>query len=104
MSTSPKKGGNIVSGLWTGTAVFAAMKARSFGGFVKSYLWYGIILLLGIAVVVYVAQALGLVRIERFSVGDIQCQPGETPTDDCQGERGCKKPSGNCYKLLTTAY
>lgn len=101
---STKKGGSIVGGLWTGTAVYAAMKARSFTGFVKSYLWYGLIVLVGIAVVVYVAQALGLVRVERFSVGDIQCQPGETPTDDCQGERGCKKPSGNCYKLLTTAY
>jgi len=102
--SSPKKGGSIVGGLWTGTAVYAAMKARSFTGFVKSYLMYGVIVLIGIAVVVYVAQALGLVRVERFSVGEIQCQPGETPTDDCQGERGCKKASGNCYKLLTTAY
>jgi hypothetical protein len=103
MSSTPKKGGGLFAGLWTGTAVFAAMKARNFTGFVKSYLMYGIILMIGLAVVVYVAQALGL-RVERFSVGDIQCQPGETPTDDCNGERGCRKSSGNCYKLLTTAY
>jgi hypothetical protein len=103
-NTGGKKGGGLFGGLWTGTAVFAAMKARNYTGFLKSYLMYGIILMIGLAVAVYIAQALGLVRIERFSVGDIQCQPGETPTDDCNGERGCRKASGNCYKLLTTAY
>jgi hypothetical protein len=39
---------------------------------------------------------------EFFAVAEIGCQAGETPTDNCYGEKGCTKPSGNCYKLLST--
>lgn len=98
----PSKGGaGPLSGLWMGTAVFSALGAKTFGGFVKSYLMYAVVLVAGLMVVAWVLSRLGL-RMERFSVADIQCQPGETPTSSCGGERGCMKPSGNCYKLVSS--
>lgn len=97
-----KNGGGIVEGLWTGTAVFAAMKARTFTGFLTSFLTFAVILIVGIAVLAWVLDAAGIKWRERFTVSQIQCQAGEQPTDNCYGEKGCVKPSGNCYKLLTT--
>lgn len=97
-----KKGGGIVEGLWTGTAVFAALKARTFTGFVSSFLIFSVILIVGMALLAWVLDAAGVRWRERFSVSQIQCQPGEQPTDNCGGEKGCVKASGNCYKLLTT--
>jgi hypothetical protein len=98
-----KKGGSgIVEGLWTGTAVFAAFKARTFAGFITSFVVYAIVLMVVIAVVMWIMKTVGLqVREKMTDVGAIQCQAGETETPDCYGERGCVKPSGNCYKLLT---
>ena len=89
-----------MTGLWTGTAVFAANKSRTFGGFLKTFLTYAIVLVVGIYAVMWVLRILGLGVREGMDV-QIQCQAGETPTNDCYGERGCMKPSGNCYKLLT---
>ena len=94
-----KSGGGIIEGLWTGTAVYAAMKARSFTGFLSSFLMFSVIILVGAAVVMWVLGALGM--REKFSLSQIRCQAGEQPTDNCGGERGCVKSSGNCYKLLT---
>jgi hypothetical protein len=100
---APKKGGSgIVEGLWAGTAVFAATKSRTFASFITSFLVYAVVLMLFLAVLAWVMKAVGLRPLEKFSVNEIQCQAGETPTNDCYGERGCVKPSGNCYKLLTT--
>ena len=98
-----KKGGSgIVEGLWAGTAVFAAVKARNFQGFLQSFLMYAVVLIVLIAAAGWVLNAVGFQWKEKFSVGEIQCQAGETPTDNCYGEKGCTKPSGACYKLLTT--
>ena len=98
-----KKGGSgIVEGLWAGTAVYAATKARTFGGFLQSFLMYAVVLIVLIAAAGWVLNAAGIQWKEKFSVAEIQCQAGETPTDNCYGERGCTKPSGSCYKLLTT--
>jgi hypothetical protein len=99
-----KKGGSgIVEGLWAGTAVFAAVKARNFQGFVTSFLMYAVALIVLLAVVGWVLNALGIqLREKMMDVGQIQCQAGETPTDNCYGEKGCTKPSGNCYKLLSS--
>jgi hypothetical protein len=99
-----KKGGSgIVEGLWAGTAVFAAVKARNFQGFVTSFLMYALALIVLLAVVGWVLNALGIqLREKMMDVGTIQCQAGETPTDNCYGEKGCTKPSGNCYKLLSS--
>ena len=98
------KGGaiGVVEGLWAGTAIFAATKAKTFAGFVTSFVLYAVVLMVVIAVVVWVLKALGIqIREKMTDVGAIQCQVGETETPDCYGERGCVKPSGNCYKLLT---
>ena len=98
-----KKGGaGIVEGLWAGTAFFAATKARSFADFVTSFLVYAVVLIVIIAAGAWVLKTLGLQWREKFSVSQIQCQQGETPTDNCYGEKGCTKPSGACYKLLST--
>jgi hypothetical protein len=99
-----KKGGSvgIVEALWAGTAVFAATKARSYSGFVTSVVVYGLILIVVLAAASWVMKTIGLRPLEKFSVAEIQCQAGETPTSDCGGEQGCVKPSGNCYKLLST--
>lgn len=100
----PKKGGaGIVEGLWAGTAVFAATKSRSFMGFVTSFLVYAVILIVLLMLGNWLFGVLGLQWREKFSVTQIQCQQGETPTDNCYGERGCLKPSGSCYKLLTAS-
>ena len=104
MSPKKKSGGSvgIVEALWAGTAVFAATKARSYSGFVTSVVVYGLILIVVLAVASWVMKTIGLRPLEKFSVAEIQCQAGETPTSDCGGEQGCVKPSGNCYKLLST--
>ena len=98
---APKKGGSgIVEGLWAGTAIFAAIKAKTFAGFITSFLVYAVVLIAVIAVGVMILKAMGIQMREKMTdIGAIQCQPGETETPDCYGERGCTKPSGNCYKL-----
>jgi hypothetical protein len=88
-----------MAGLWMGTAVFSALKAKDFGGFVKSYVWYALLILVVLVAATWVLRKSGLL-MEKFSVDEIQCQRGETPTDNCYGEKGCKLPSGACYKLL----
>lgn len=97
---STKKGGSLLNGLWVGTGVFAASKARNFTGFLTTYALYAVIVLVVLAVATWVAKAVGLqLRENMTDIGAIQCQAGETETPDCYGERGCTKPSGNCYKL-----
>jgi hypothetical protein len=104
MAGNKKKGGSvgIVEALWAGTAVFAATKAKSYSGFITSVVIYGLILIVVLAAASWVLKTIGLRPLEKFSVANIQCQPGETPTPDCYGEQGCTKPSGACYKLLST--
>jgi hypothetical protein len=95
-----KGGSGVVEGLWAGTAFFAATKAKTFAGFITSFLVYAVILIVVIAVAMWVLKAVGLqVREKMTDIGAIQCQAGETETPDCYGEKGCMKPSGNCYKL-----
>jgi hypothetical protein len=99
-----KKGGSIgvVEGLWAGTAFFAASKAKTYSGFLTSFLVYAVILMVVLAVAVWVMKVVGIQWREKMTdIGAIQCQAGETETSDCYGERGCQKPSGNCYKLTT---
>ena len=101
-----KKGGaiGVVEGLWAGTAFFAATKARTYAGFVTSFLVYAVVLMVVLAVGVWLMKTMGLQWREKMTdVGAIQCQAGETETADCYGERGCTKPSGNCYKLNSPA-
>jgi hypothetical protein len=104
MSPSPKKkgGAGITEALWAGTAVFAATKAKSYSGFITSVVIYGAVLMVVLAAATWIMKSLGLRPLEKFSVAEIKCQAGETPTADCYGEQGCTKPSGACYKLLST--
>jgi len=104
MAKATKKGGavGIVEALWAGTAVFAATKAKSYSGFITSVVIYGLVLIVVLAAASWVMKTIGLKPLEKFSVAEIQCQAGETPTSDCYGEQGCTKPSGACYKLLST--
>lgn len=99
---APKKGGSLIEGLWVGTGLFAASKARTFTDFLTKYAMYAVIVLVVLALLGWVAKAVGLQLREKMTdIGAIQCQAGETETSDCYGERGCLKPSGNCYKLNT---
>ena len=89
-----------MAGLWAGTGFFAALNSTTYWSFLTKFAVYALFLIL-------VMMLLGwLVRVvtgrEFFTVAQIGCQAGETPTDDCSGERGCTKPSGNCYKLLSS--
>jgi hypothetical protein len=94
------KGGDPINGLWIGTAVFSALKAKTFAGFIKSYFWYALLILAVVMLAAWILRKSGLIT-EKFSVSEIQCKAGETPTNNCNGERGCSMPSGNCYKLLS---
>ncbi len=90
----------MIEGLWAGTAFFAASKAKTFPAFITSFLVYAVVLIVVIAAGMWVLKTLGLqMREQMTDIGAIQCQAGEVETPDCYGERGCTKPSGNCYKL-----
>lgn len=103
MAPKTKGGSGIVEALWAGTAVFAATKAKTYSSFITSVVIYGVVLIVVLAAATWVMKALGIRALEKFSVAEIQCQAGETPTNDCYGEQGCMKPSGACYKLLSTS-
>ena len=96
-------GAGITEALWAGTAIFAAVKARTYTGMITSVILYSIVLMAVLAAGAWLLKLVGLQAREKFSVAEIQCQAGETPTSDCGGEQGCVKASGNCYKLLSTA-
>lgn len=95
-----KKGGSIVEGLWTGTAVFAALKSTTFAGFVWSFIVYAVVLILGLMVVAWVLRV--VTGREMFSVSEIKCPPGSTAVEKCPGTGtpGCLHPSGNCEASL----
>jgi preprotein translocase subunit SecG len=96
-----KKGGGFMEGLWAGTAFFAAKNSTTFAGFVGKFMVYALVL-----VVVFMILGLVLQTItgkkEKFSVSDIKCPQGSTPTEKCPGTNtpGCLHPSGNCEATL----
>lgn len=94
------KGGGLVEGLWTGTAFFAASNAKTFAGFVTNFLVYSLVLIVGFMLVAWVLRT--LTGKEMFSVSQIQCPTGSSPTDKCPGTGtpGCLHPSGNCEASL----
>ena len=89
-----------MEGLWTGTAFFAASNAKTFAGFVGNFLVYSLVLVVGFMLVAWVLRL--VTGREMFSVSQIQCPPGSTPTDKCPGTDtpGCVHPSGNCEASL----
>ena len=95
-----KRGGGLLEGLWTGTAFFAASNAKTFAGFVSTFLVYSVVLIVGFMVVAWVLRL--VTGREMFSVAEIKCPPGSTPTEKCPGTGtpGCVHPTGNCEASL----
>lgn len=95
-----KKGGGIIEGLWTGTALFAATNSRTFAGFVASFLLYAVVLVIGFMLVAWVLKA--VTGKEMFTVAEIKCPPGSS-LGTCPGTntKGCVTPTGNCSASLS---
>jgi len=81
-----KKGGGIGEALLTGTAIFAATKARTYPGFLLSFAKYGLVLLAIALAVWIVAKAL---RIEYFD----DCAAVGGPS--AGGDQKCTTAAGN---------
>jgi hypothetical protein len=96
-----KKGGGIMEGLWAGTAVFAASNSVTFAGFLGKYMVYALILIVIFMILGMLMQTFGGPK-EKFSVSEIKCPKGSTPTEKCPGTNtpGCVHPSGNCEASL----
>ena len=95
-----KKGGGFMEGLWAGTAVFAAANSKTFAGFLGKYMVYALILIVIFMIIAMLLQT--FTPKEKFSVSDIKCPKGSTPTEQCPGTTtpGCLHPSGNCEASL----
>lgn len=95
-----KKGGGFMEGLWAGTAVFAAANSKTFAGFLGKYMVYALILIVIFMILAMLLQT--FTPKEKFSVSDIKCPKGSTPTEQCPGSNtpGCLHPSGNCEASL----
>lgn len=87
-----KKGGaGIVESLWTGTAVFAALKSRTFMSFLSSFLVYALVLVVFIAVLSWVLNMFGIQLREKMTdIGALPCPPGQSESTNEAGERVCK--------------
>ena len=90
-----------MEGLWAGTAVFAASNSATFAGFLGKYMVYALILVVIFMILGMLMQTFSG-RKEKFSVSDIKCPQGSTPTEKCPGTNtpGCVHPSGNCEASL----
>lgn len=88
-----KKGGSIMAGLWTGTAFYAASHAKTFGGFISSFIMYALVIVVSIAVLMWVLAQIGLIPREKFSVAEIPCPQGSS-AETRNGERVCVTPTG----------
>jgi preprotein translocase subunit SecG len=96
-----KKGGGFMEGLWAGTAVFAASNSTTFAGFLGKFMVYALVLVVIFMILGMLMQTFSG-RKEKFSVSDIKCPQGSTPTEKCPGTNtpGCVHPSGNCEASL----
>lgn len=94
---SGKKGGaGITEALWTGTAVFAATKAKSYTGFITSVVIYGAILLVVLAAASWVMKALGFQTKEGMANGAFgQCPNGGSATPQPDGSVKCTTGANN---------
>jgi preprotein translocase subunit SecG len=96
-----KKGGGFMEGLWAGTAVFAASNSTTFAGFLGKFMVYALVLVVIFMILGMLMQTFSG-RKEKFSVSEIKCPQGSTPTEKCPGTNtpGCVHPSGNCEASL----
>lgn len=90
-----------MEGLWAGTAVFAASNSTTFAGFLGKFMVYALVLVVIFMILGMLMQTFSG-RKEKFSVSDIKCPQGSTPTERCPGTNtpGCVHPSGNCEATL----
>lgn len=90
-----------MEGLWAGTAVFAASNSTTFAGFLGKFMVYALVLVVIFMILGMLMQTFSG-RKEKFSVSDIKCPQGSTPTERCPGTNtpGCIHPSGNCDATL----
>jgi hypothetical protein len=79
------KGGNVLSALEIGAAVFAAKKSSTFGGFVWTFLKYIFLIFVGLFVLSVVLYALGLIKREHF----VPVAPSK------EGDEKVRTPAGN---------
>ena len=93
MPSDKKGGGGPMGGLWMGTAVFAALKAKDFGGFVKSYVWYAAIIIISAMVLIWVLKSLGV--IERFTGYTYPRCPEPITGPSPNGDVKCTDGAGN---------
>jgi hypothetical protein len=96
-----KKGGGFMEGLWAGTAVFAASNSTTYAGFIGKFLIYSLVLVVAFMIIGMIVQTF-MGPKEKFSVSEIKCPEGSTPTEKCPGTNtpGCLHPSGNCEATL----
>lgn len=94
------RGGGLMEGLWAGTAFFAASNAKTYTDFLGKFFMYSLVLIIGFMLIAWVLRT--VMGKEMFSVSQIQCPPGSSPTDKCPGTGtpGCLHPSGNCEASL----
>ena len=87
---SKQKGGNIYGALWTGTAFFAASKARTYTDFLKSFAMYSVVVIAIMLAGWFIARALGWTGREGFVQGAFgQCTNGGVVVEE-NGQKVCK--------------
>jgi isoleucyl-tRNA synthetase len=85
-----QKGGNLYGALWTGTAFFAASKAKTYVDFLKSFAMYSVVVIAIMVAGWFIASALGLVKREGFVDGAFgQCTNGGVVVEE-NGQKVCK--------------
>lgn len=86
--------------LWAGTGVFAAVKSKSYTGFIMSVVVYGIVLMLVLAAANWVLKSLGI-RVSEGFIGDSQCPNGGTLEEQPGGKKVCTTAAGNVDDVTT---
>lgn len=101
-----KKGGavGIIEALWAGTGVFAAVKSKSYTGFITSVVIYGVILMLVLAAAKWVMKSLGFQVKEGMATGAFSstCPDGKPPVSE-GGALVCKTGANNTIVLTDSA-
>lgn len=82
-----QKGGNLYGALWTGTAFFAASKARTYTDFLKSFAMYSLVVIAIMVAGWFVLRALGREGFVQGAFG--QCTNGGVVVQE-NGQTVCK--------------
>ena len=82
-----QKGGNIYGALWTGTAFFAASKARTYTDFLKSFAMYSVVVIAIMLAGWVIMRAIGREGFVQGAFG--QCTNGGVVVEE-NGQKVCK--------------